>query len=108
MKKADELVRMLRHNELTERAIQLRQAIEKQPGLLASYQDLLTLQKSMVNADQSGDTHRFQVARSTYETQLADLRSIPIVAEYLNSCEELAELTTEITEILNQGLQNVK
>lgn len=104
MSKQDELLHLIRTSDLVLKAEKLKRVIELNPKYLELFQKLLSLQKKMVQKDQSGDRTGFEIAKEEYEKVHQNLLEAPAVAEYLNCTEELNSLMMEVTSILNESL----
>lgn len=104
MSKQDELLDLIRGSDLVEKTERLKTVIEKNPGYRELFQKVLSLQKKMVQKDQSGDRSGFEKAKAEYEKTLETLLDAPAVGEYLNCTEELNSLISEISSILNENI----
>jgi len=94
----------LRESELVLRTKEWKRVIEAHPEYAERFRALLEIQKKMVRAHQSGRTRDYLLAKTEYETGMAELTAFPAVAEYLSCVEELQILVGDLLEIVRTAV----
>lgn len=103
MSKIDELYQGLKTNEEINRAQLLKNIITSRPEYLEQFNQILTLQKQIVNLEYSSGAIQSD-AKSQYESLLQELLESPVISEYLSTLEEINDLVQTISSLFNEVL----
>lgn len=100
MNKLDNLLEELRQSEVIKRFKELEKYIDQEKNMQEDYQQLLKLQKQMVQ-DETAKSKNLVISRKAYEIQREKLSSNLIIEEYLDLLDEINQDLQTIQEILN-------
>lgn len=103
MSKIDELYQELKTNEEIIRAQQLKNIITSLPEYLERFNQILALQKQIVNLEYTSGAIQLE-AKSRYESLLQELLESPVISEYLSTLEEINDLVQTISSLFNEVL----
>lgn len=103
MSKVDDLLQGFADNKVLANAKKLKSLIESDPLILGRFQQILSLQKQLVNLEFATGVKQIE-AKIHYQNELDQLLETPLVSEYLNDLDELNDLAQMISGILNDTL----
>lgn len=104
MTETDKLLALIADEPVVKRYREIEAKMNQSKTVKRQINQLKAIQKQMINARHIGKVEAVKHFEEAYDTQLEQIETFPLMAEYLSLQEEINQMLQTILQILEDGL----